>query len=150
MKSLTVFLDTSVILSGLISSTGGSGKLLTAGAKKKIKLIATEKIVREAASNLSKVNIQTQAFENLLSSRTIQVINTPSEEKIMKFIPMINDPGDAHVLAGVVHSRATILISLDKKHILVSKVKRTLRPIKIFSPKQFWKWLRQTKPLNKL
>ena len=150
MKSLTVFLDASVILSGLISPAGGSGKLLIAGAKKKIKLIATEKIVGEVISNLSKVNVRTKDFENLLSSRTIQVINTPSEEKIVKFMPIINDPDDAHVLAGVVHSRAEILISLDKKHILVPKVKKTLRPIKVLSPKQFWEWLVKTRSLNKL
>ncbi len=141
MKSLTVFLDASAILSGLISPAGGSGKLLAAGTKKKTKLIATEKIIREVAGNLNKVNVQAKTLEGLLSSRIIQVINTPSEEKIVKFMPIINDPDDAHVLAGAVHSKATILISLDKKYILVPKVKKALKPIKVFQPKQFWEWL---------
>lgn len=144
MKSLTVFLDASVILSGLISSTGGSGKFLKAGAQKKIRLIASEKVIYEVTDNLSKVNVQRNIFENLLASRTIQIINTPTDEKIKKFISVVDDPNDAHVLAGTVHSAASILVSLDKKHILVSKVKKALKPIKVLSPKQFWEFLKKS------
>lgn len=143
MKLLIVFLDASVLLSGLISSTGGSGKLLKAGEQKKLKLVVTEKIVHEAVNKFGKVNVQHKTFENLLSSRTIRIVHTPREEKIAKFRSIIDDPDDAHVLAGAVYSRATVLVSLDKSHILVSKIRKALRPIKILSPKEFWTWLKK-------
>lgn len=144
MKLLTVFLDASVVISGLISSTGGSGKLLKAGAQKKIRLITSEKVIHEVIENLNKVNVKNKTFDNLLSSRTIQIINNLTEEKIKKFISAIDDPDDAHVLAGTVHSAASILVSLDKKHILVSKVRKALKPIKVLSPKQFWEFLKKS------
>ena len=129
MKLLTVFLDASVVLSGLISSTGGSGKLLKAGAKNKIKLVITEKIVLEMVTQLRKVRVQRKTLAHLLSSRTIRIISTPNEEKIGKFLPVLDDPDDAHVLAGAVVAGADVLVSLDKKHILTPRVKRTLKPI---------------------
>lgn len=141
MQLLTVFLDTSVVLSGLISSTGGSGKLLKAGSQKKIKLVVTEKFVHEIVNQLRKVHVQHKTFEHVLSSRTIRIISTPSEEKIVKFMPIIEDPDDAHVLAGAVSAGADTLVSLDKKHMLTPRVRGALKPIRVLSPQEFWAWM---------
>jgi putative PIN family toxin of toxin-antitoxin system len=144
MQSLTVFLDASVVLSGLISPTGGSGKLLKAGSQKKMQLVVTEKIVLETVRQLRNVHVRHKTFERVLSSRGIRIVSTPSEERIVKFLPVIDDPDDAHVLAGAVSVGSDILVSLDKKHILKPNIREALKPIKVYSPKEFWAWMEKS------
>lgn len=141
MQLLTVFLDASAVLSGLISSTGGSGKLLKAGAQRKLKLIVTEKVLQETVDQVQKVHVQQQTLKNVLSSRTIRVVSTPHEEMLEKFSSVLDDPDDTHVLAGAVSAGVDVLVSLDKKHILIPRVRKALKPIKVLSPKEFWAWM---------
>lgn len=141
MKSLNVFLDASVILSGLASPTGGSYKILEAGRSKKFGLFASKLVISEVGAHLSKVKVSPFELSKLVENKTIRVVETPPLEFILKFTSLTLDPNDAHVLAGAVISGSDFLISLDKKHILTRKVKRFLSPIKVFSPRQFWRYL---------
>jgi len=141
MKSLNVFLDASVILSGLGSVAGGSHKILEAGESKKFNLFATKLVIGEVERHLSKVKVPSSELQRIIEKEIIQVVETPPLEFILKFTSLTLDPNDAHVLAGAVMSGSDFLISLDKKHILTRKVKRFLGPTKVFSPKQLWKYL---------
>lgn len=141
MESLNVFLDASVILSGLASPLGGSGKILEAGESKKFRLLASELVISEVKEHLPKVKVPPIKINKLVKNQTIEVVETPPLEFILKFTSLTLDPKDAHVLAGAVMSGADFLISLDKKHILTRKVKKFLKPIRVFSPKQFWRYL---------
>ena len=141
MKSLTVFLDASVILSGLASSTGGSRKILESGASQKLRLVTSELVIKETSRHLSKLRIAPYNLEETITSQTIKIIPAPSADLISKFQPYTKDPDDAHVIAAAAISGADTLITLDQKHLLTPKVKSVLRPIKVFSPKQFLDYL---------
>lgn len=60
-----------------------------------------------------------------------------------KFIKVTSDPNDTSILAAALLSGADVLVSLDKKHILTLKVRQSLKPMIIVSPKDFWKWVRE-------
>lgn len=143
MPSLTIFLDASVILSGLASPTGGSGKLFVAAGRNKLRLLSTPRVIEEVVRHLDKLHIAPEHLHKLLSDKIVRLVADPSEETINKFRRIIKDPDDAHVLAGAVLSGAGILLSLDKKHILVPNVGKSLRPMSITSPKEFWRGLRK-------
>jgi len=142
MPSLNVFLDSSVIISALASPSGGSRKIFEAAYAKKIKIITSSYVIHEVSQNISKIGLDLQDLEKLLSKRTIVLVRDPSPDLIYKLRKIIKDPQDAPVIAGAVISGAEFLISLDKKHILVPKIKKALRPMKVLSPKDFWKWIR--------
>lgn len=141
MQSLTVFLDTSVVLSGLASPTGGSAKLLQVGRKKPLQLVTTEKVIHETVKHLDKLTIPPKNLHQLISSRTLRLTKTPKPELIANFTQVTDDPDDCHILAGAVACAADILVSLDKKHLITPKVKQALKPIKVMTPKQFWHWI---------
>src|SRR3989338_11415203 len=143
MSLLRIFLDASVILSGLASSKGGSGKLFKAAQGGKLKLITTPFVIEEVVNHLEKLNIESKQLEDLLSSKIIHLTKNPNEDEIERFHRVSSDPDDAHVLAGAGLSGADKLISLDKKHILTSKVRKYLKPMPVHSPKEFWDWLRE-------
>lgn len=141
MPSLKIFLDASVILSGLASPIGGSRKLFEAARSNKLKLITTPFIVQEVANHLQKLDIEPGRLEALLSAKIIYLLANPNEKIIKKFSKSTPDPNDTHVLAGASLSGAIVLVSLDKKHLLAPKVRKTLKPMLVKSPKEFWRWI---------
>lgn len=145
MPLLKVFLDASVILSGLASSTGGSRKLFEAARNRKLKLLATPFIIQEVANHLQKLNVEASQLETLLSAKIIQLVANPSQEMIKKVGKACMDPDDAHVLAAAGLSGAAVLISLDSKHLLTPEVKLLLKPMLVKSSKEFWKWISKQK-----
>lgn len=138
MSSLTIFLDASVILSGMASPMGGSGYLLQAGSKNKLTLYATPLVIGEVYRHLNKLSLIPQQLESLLDNQTIHLIPNPNSTTISRYQAHTTDPNDAHVLAGAVKAKTDYLISLDKKHILTPHVAKHLSPIQVLSPRQFW------------
>lgn len=141
MPSLTIFLDASVILSGLASPTGGSGKVLEAAKRQKLRLFTTPLVVEEVIRHLDKLNIAPDKLHRLLSSKIVCLLADPNIETIEKFRHVSHDPDDAHVLAGAAISGADVLLSLDKKHILALNVQNALKPMSVKSPRSFWREL---------
>lgn len=119
--------------------------LFRAAKKKKIKLIATPLILEEAAQHLSKLTIQPSELEALLARSILTVMPNPQVAIAEKFKTLTSDPDDVHVLAGAALSGAQVLLSLDKKHITTPRVKLALRPMKVMSPKEFWRWISRKK-----
>lgn len=146
-KLLTVYLDSSVILSGLASPEGGSGSVLKAARLKKLRLLTTNSVIEEVGEHLQKLKIDPDKLHRLLSSKYLLLKKKPSETSIKKFLKVVTDPDDAHVVAGAAFSGANYFLSLDKKHILTPDVKRFLKPMQILSPKEFWSSLRKIKPV---
>lgn len=137
-----------MILSGLASPFGGSGKILEAGRLRKFNLLVSDLILTEVENHLSKIKVDPALLEDLIVGGTIRRVKTPPLEFILRFSSLTSDPDDVHVLAGAVISGSDFLISLDKKHILTRRVKRFLKPIRVFSPKQFWQTLYQAAKLD--
>ena len=105
-------------------------------------LVTSELVIKETVRHLSKLRITPYNLEANITSQTIKIIPSPPPSLISKFQPCTKDPDDAHVIAAAAISDADALISLDQKHLLTPKVKSVLKPIKVFSPKQFFNYLR--------
>ena len=141
MALLIVFLDASVILAGLASPQGGSSLLFTAAKKKKIKLITTPLVINEVNRHLTKLRLKPKQLEELLDHQIVQLVSDPPEALITRCRRLTPDQDDAHVLAGAVLSSAQFLLSLDKKHLVNSRVNQYLKPLQVLTPKQFWQRL---------
>lgn len=138
MKPAVVFFNASVILSGLKSPKGGSAKLINWCQKKKIKGIISEIVLDEIRRNLSKIKINNNRIKKaVLAFSSIEP--APTARNVNKFLKIVIDPGDAHVLASGLEAKAKYLVSLDKKHILV--LQNQITNYKIVNPKELIKRL---------
>lgn len=140
-QSLTVFLDSSVILSALASATGGSRKMISAGTKGKLRLCTTPFVIEEVAKHVHKLGVNPDKLETLLKKKVIRTVSDAPHHVVKKLRSATVDPDDAPILAGAVISGADVLVSLDKGHILTDRVRRALKPILVFSPREFWRWV---------
>lgn len=130
-KIIKVFFNASVILAGLKSPSGGSGKILQWGRKRKIKALSSEVILDEVLRNVARVGLpQDQVLGSI--KEIFLVAPAPSTVLVKSFHKISIDAGDNHVLASSQENKADFLVTLDKKHLLILKNK--VEKFKIVSP----------------
>lgn len=128
-----VFFNASVILAGLKSPTGGSGKILKWGKQRKIKALASEVILDEVLRNVTRMGLsEDQVLDSI--KEIFLVTSAPDTSLVKSFHQISLDEGDSHVLASSKEQKADFLVTLDQKHLLALKDK--IRAFKIVSPGQ--------------
>lgn len=127
-----VFFNASVILAGLKSPAGGSGKLLSWSRNRKINGVISEIVVDEAARHADKIGVKPAYIRLAMKTIFSQIQTAPAKENATKFSKIVIDPGDAHILASCHEAKPDFLVTLDKKHLLILKEK--IKWVKIVSP----------------
>lgn len=134
-----VFLDASVIIAGMNSSTGASNFILKLSKDKKIRSFVSEMVIQEVVRNLKKklpdkVLIE---FFKYLSESNFKKVEFEGESEVLKY-QGITDAKDVHIIAAADKSKVDYLVTLDKKHLLNLRQKL---PFKIVTPGEFLKQL---------
>lgn len=112
-KPFRIFLDTSVLLSGLNSPIGASGFIISLFKLKKIKIIISEEVITESETAIEKkFPLLKTAFFDFLANKP-EVTKKITSEEIKSAYKVINY-SDAPILAGAIKARADFLITLDK------------------------------------
>lgn len=133
-----VFLDSNVILSGLISDTGAPRiilDILTLGLPTLVGMTGRYNII-EIERNISKkapkvLPIYTEYIPRL----HLVIVPLPSYDEVERYHGVIADK-DTPVLASAIKGKADFLVTGDKKHF--EKAKNAIgNPCKILSPAEF-------------
>lgn len=127
-----ILFNASVILSGLASPSGGSGKLLKWTQTGKVQGFVSEIILDEVKRHRRKLGISKSAVSVVM--RGFTVVLPPSVTNVREFEDIVIDVGDAHVLASAKEQNVEYLVTLDKKHLLA--LQKKLKVFKIVSPKE--------------
>lgn len=130
-KGLRVLFNASVILAGMKSSDGASGELIGLVKSKKMDGVISELILEEAIRHADKIGLSNEEMRSE-SKSTFEISPAPGEEIVETYKRVVIDFGDAHVLAAAVTEKCSVLVTLDKKHLLVLKGK--VRGVQILSP----------------
>ncbi|EKE14164.1 MAG: hypothetical protein ACD_12C00648G0002 [uncultured bacterium] len=132
----TVFLDSSVLFTAVNSPVGGSSKLFIL---KNIQLITSKIVLTEVERNIRKKLLDYHLERFFLLVDKIKIfgieINKADLEKAEKIIVK----KDVIILIQAKLSKADFLLTLDKKHFIQKKVTNYVKPMKIFTPKDFFR-----------
>lgn len=135
-KELKVLFNASVVLAGLNSPNGGSGVLLKLVKSKKIKGIISELILDEAVRHSNKIGLSAEEVRKKVKS-IFEVCSAPEERVVEQYKQVVIDFGDAHVLASCWEESCGVLVTLDKKHLLILQGK--IKGMNIVSPGELLK-----------
>src|SRR3972149_3502318 len=135
-KKLKVLFNASVVLAGLNSSSGASGTLLSLVKKGEISGVISELIFEETMRHANKIGKQRGKMEMEVAGvfENENILPAPQEYTVKHYEGMVVDPGDAHVLATCEEEDCRVLVTLDKKHLLILQGK--IKGIRILSPGQ--------------
>lgn len=133
-----LFFDSSVLISGLISSIGGSRKLLILTKKDKIKGITSDYAILESTRALvEKLPEALIAFQEIIANFNLEILSFPSKKLIKNCEKIIKDKGDAPILSSAIEAKVDYLVTLNRKHFLDDKNLKSKVDFKIIKPEQF-------------
>jgi len=124
MRQSKVFLDSSVIIAGLASNTGGSNEILALAELGVIIPYISEDVVSEVVRNIQKkLSGSSALFITLFKKLPFKMIEF--SEKDLDFAKTIINEKDAPILAAAISGKVDLLLSLDK-HFFAIKCKENL------------------------
>lgn len=140
-----IFLDTSALLSGLNSSFGASGLIISLFQIRSIEIVISSHIIKEADTVIKKkFPLLKEKFINFLLYKPTIVRKIPKTELQQAFA--IIQTEDTPILAAAIKSQANFLITLDKRFERLVKNKRKLisQQFDMMSPGEFINHYRNT------
>ena len=139
MKTLNVYLDSDVLVSSCLSSTGAANLLLNINTLVKFYSNIQKNELKIVFERLS---IQPIKLSQALKKCTIITLKSPHFASYSKYTTDVND---RHIIAGAVTSGTKFLISYNLKHFQVESLKRDFGLI-TFTPAQFLQYARISLP----
>lgn len=134
---ITVFIDTSILLSACLSKTGASAFILGFCRKKKIKGLISKYVLSELKRNAGKLD---QAGKRKLNfyilQSSLEIVENPTLDEINACQEVINSK-DSSILAAAIRHKAEYLITHNTKDFLLPKVKNFAKPMMILTPRDF-------------
>jgi predicted nucleic acid-binding protein len=141
-KSPRIFLDTSVIIAAVMSSTGGARALFHLAAAGALSLVVGPGVLRETEEVLRrKAPHLLVTLAQLLNEVNLEVCATPTLAEQQQAETLVTYAPDAQVLAQALHAGPDWLASHDKEHFLGNPALEQL-PFKIGTPGDVLAWLR--------
>ena len=136
---MRIFLDSDVIISSLLSSSGASHFLIH---QTQVKLLISSISHKELKVVIKRLNIEPSKLKDLINKKfEVLKINNSQEDIKQKYMDFVVDIGDAHIVAGANKGNSKYLITYNLKHFKKDKIKNEL-DISIMTPALFLQYLR--------
>lgn len=137
---LKVFVDSDVIISSLISSSGAAFLLLN--ETDDLDLFISTVSNQELLEVVHRLHLSQEKLENLINKRLSTTLLKKSLEEIkMEFSKYVLDIDDAHIVAGAKEANVQFLISYNTKHFKADKLKEDFNII-LTTPANLLQYLR--------
>ena len=110
-----VFLDTNVLISGLIFRTGNEAALLELADQGLVDLVLSKRVISEAQDVFAdKFAERVQILKDFLSDARYELAPEPGESDLEVAARLVRDPDDVIILASILASKPDFSISGDK------------------------------------
>jgi len=134
---LKIFVDSDVVISSLLSSTGAASFLIH--QTENIKLFVSNLSQKEMEIVTDRLHIQTDKLQSLLERKfTIIDLRNKARENYFHYVL---DKNDVHIVFGAKETQVRFLITYNIKDFNSEKIKQDLN-ILIMTPGQFLQYLR--------
>ena len=130
-----VYFDASVIIAALLSSTGGSAKLIQFSKIKAITGITSQTIINEIENRSVKLKKSKKEIRQFIKDSSLLVRERITSQENKEYEDVV-DKEDAHVVAGAHLTKCEYLVTLDKRDLLRPDIQEKFLPLRIVSPKE--------------
>lgn len=144
-----VFLDTSALIAGLLSDSGGARALFSLGEAQALQLWCSQDVLAELDTVLrQKIPLHLPVVSAWLAKIRLELVEPPSIRSVRKLLRLVSHSKDAVVLAGAVDASVAYLVPLDREHILSNLALRRALAFPIGTPGDCLAWLRELSPAS--
>jgi len=137
---LKIFVDSDVIISSLISSTGAASLLIN--STKNLELWVSNISIKELETVTERLKLRKSRLKTLIKNQ-FNTIELKASSDLLKeeFSGFVSDENDAHIVAGAKKSRVQFLITYNTRHFKSEKLKKDLN-ILLATPANLLQYLR--------
>jgi predicted nucleic acid-binding protein len=144
MSKVKVFLDSSAIMAGVISSAGAARVLLVMSENGQIETFISEQVIVESERSIAKKVPQAlPEFRQTLKDANLKVVHNPTQEEIEENLSLIADPDDVPILLAAMKSHVDYLATHNRKHFLDDPKVAEKAGLKIGTPGDVLAWIRE-------
>lgn len=144
MKKVSIFLDSSALIAGVISENGAAHVLLQLGETEDVSLTISELVFNETTRSIGRKSPEN--LENVgkeIEKARIVILQDPSYEEIQANLYLMDDPDDVPILLAAVKARVDYLATHDHKHFLNDPNVAERAGLKIGTPGDVLAWIRE-------
>ena len=136
-----VFIDTNVLVAGLVSTKGASAVILDLGEAEEIRIVISQHVLIESDRVfLAKFPYLIDRFRVFIKDLAPLLLEDPKSQAVHEANKVI-ELGDAPILAAVKSTHIDYLVTLDTKHFETDKVQNYIST-QIVTPGEFLKAFR--------
>jgi predicted nucleic acid-binding protein len=141
-RSPAVFLDTSVLVAAVLSSTGGARLLLKLGEAGALRIMVGRRVLAELDGVIERKAPDARPFVALLlDAANVEVGPAPGPDHLAQAGTWLAYAPDAHVLAEALAAPVDYFVTLDRAHFLDNPA-LTAAPFPLGTPGDCLAWLR--------
>lgn len=143
MSEINVFLDSSALMAGIVSSKGASRALLLLGENQKVTLIVSEQVIAEIERNLArKVPMALPFAREMIIQANIKIVRDPAPEEIHRHLDWIGHPVDVPILLAASKAGVDFLATLNTRHFLDDPEVARKSGLRLGTPGDALAWVR--------
>lgn len=149
MKKPEIFLDSSALIAGIVSSQGAARVLLLLAEDEKIVLLVCEQVIAEVERNIArKMPRALPLVREMILRANVQILRDPTPEEVQSRIDWINHAADVPILVAAAAAKVEFLATLNKRHFLDDPNVMKRSGLRIGTPGDALAWVRDwlTKP----
>jgi predicted nucleic acid-binding protein len=144
MSKIKVFLDSSAVIAGVISSAGAAGVLLVMSENGQIETFISEQVIVESERSIArKVPQALPELRQTLKDASLKVVHNPTQEEIKENLYLIADPDDVPILLAAMKAHVDYLATPNRKHFLDGPKVAERVGYKIGTPGDVLTWIRE-------
>lgn len=119
MSKLNLFLDSSVLFTGIASETGAARVLLLLAESEHIHITISEQVVAETERAIArKVPQALNDFREAIKASKARIVRDPSIEDITKHLDLISHAADVPILLAAMNNQVNYLVTFNRRHFM--------------------------------
>ena len=143
MPKPELFLDSSALMAGILSSQGASRALLLLSEFNLIKLVVSEQVIAEVERNIAKKAPKVLVFvREMIRESRLSIYHNPNTEDLQLYMDWISHKADVPILVASIQAKVDYLVTLNSKHFLSDRTISVKSGIMIGSPGDALTWVR--------
>jgi len=144
MSKNKVFLDSSALFAGVLSSQGAARALLVMSERGEIALFISEFVVTETERSLAQKAPQAlPEYRRTLKNSGIKIVPNPTAKEIQNGSYLIRDPNDVPILLSAMKAKVEFLATHNRKHFLDDPKVAELSGLRVGTPGDALAWVRE-------
>ena len=144
MSRIKVFLDSSALIAGVISSSGAARVLLVMSENGQVETFISEQVIVESERTIArKVPSALPEFRQTLKEAGLKVVHDPTQKEVKDNLYLIADPDDVPILLAAMKARVDYLATHNRKHFPDDPKVAENAGIQIGTPGDVLAWIRE-------